>query len=208
MRDVLDDHVVLQSFSAALTTEAAVLDAAEGRFRERRFQRVDRHVARLEFLGKLVRVIGPVGEAVRGQAKGDGIGFSDAFLDRGDRVDHRQRPERLDLHDVRVVGHVRQHGGFEEVTLLANLMAAGEKVGAFGNRVFDQRGQRRRAALVGKRSHVDTVVEAVAHNGFGSDSCECGGELVEDTVVHKETRRRRADLAGIAHLANGADSRR
>ncbi len=110
----------------------------------------------------------------------------DSLVNRCDRVQDGERPERFDLHDVRVVRHVDEYGRLEEIAFLADPAAAGPKLRALGHGVLDQGGQRRRSAFVGQRAHLDAVVEAVADDRCRGPFDKRIGVRVENTLVHKE----------------------
>jgi hypothetical protein len=70
-------------------------------------------------------------------------------------------PEGFDVHCLRVVGHVGEHGRLEEEAACPRF-ATGKDAGALGFSILDQAGHRGQAALVGKRTHAGVGIKAVA----------------------------------------------
>ena len=113
--------------------------------------------------------------------------------------EHRDRAERLLVHDLGFVGHVGEQGRLEEEAAVA-AFAAGEHARALGLGVLDQRVDRVRAAAVGERAHLGVGFEAVADLHLGGALGEALEEGVVDAALDVEARRRDADLAGVPEL--------
>jgi len=74
------------------------------------------------------------------------------------------------------VGTLAEHGGLEEIALVADPPAARPDLAATGDRVGHQRFERGNAPLVGERPHRDALLEPVAD----PDGFRLGGEGVEE----------------------------
>src|SRR5258708_39636616 len=98
VRDVLDDGITLQALGAALATIAAVLDATERRLCDGGDEVVDREVADLDALGEMFGVAGRAREGIGRKSVGKGVGLLDRLVQRLDRIDQRERAERLLVH--------------------------------------------------------------------------------------------------------------
>src|SRR5690606_2275068 len=90
--------------------------------------------------------------------------------------------------------------GLEEIALITNPLAAGDKLPAALGCVSDHTLECRNAPVIGKRAHDSIRLEPVAHLDRFRRSAEAGHEVARHIVLHQEARRRYADLARIAEL--------
>ena len=123
---------------------------------------VDRDHTGLDPLRQRVGGRGRSGEGVGGEAIGQPIGFRDRIVKRVERVDERDRAERLLVHRARACRHMRQHGRREVIALIATARAAAHELRALFDRVLDEGLQRGEAPRIGEGADIRCGIETAA----------------------------------------------
>src|SRR3954469_15511977 len=136
--DVLHREVLLDALRPALAAEAGLLDAAERGRRVGDDALVDADHAELQALADADHPTEVGGEGVGDQAVLGVVGHLHRLLVLGEGADRRHRAEDLLAEQVRVGLDAGEHGGLEEVALVAGRGTAGHDLGSTAGGVVDQ----------------------------------------------------------------------
>ena len=109
-------------------------------------------------------------------------------------------PKISSLEQLRVVGHVGEHGRVVEVAGAVARMAADEHAGAAADRVLDELGDLVALGVVDQRPDLDAVLGAAADLHRAHPLGELLGELLGDGAGDMEAVGGGARLADVAHL--------
>ncbi len=203
--DELGVEVAFHRLGAALGSVTGILDAAERHLRQRKPEAVDRNHAAFDRGADRCRRLGRACEGVGRKAERQPVGFGRDLVEGRERRDQRERSKRLFVHGARILRHIGYDRRLEEVALVADAVTAGGDGGALGLGVLHHLLDGADATRIGQRTHLAILVHAVADlDGLGTGG-ELFDELVIDALLHQETRRRNADLAGIAVLRSTED---
>jgi hypothetical protein len=115
---------------------------------------------------------------VRGEPERQPVRFLHRVVEGAERIDDRDRPERLLVHRLGIVRQLGDDGRFPEVALGADRMAAGDDLRAVPAGVLEVGLHRASATRVGERAHLDVLLEAVAD----LERLRVGGELLDELV--------------------------
>src|SRR5450631_286351 len=170
--DVLDLEVLFDALEPALTTEAGVLDPAEGRSGVGHNPLVDADHPELQRLANPQGAREIAGEDIGHQPVFRVVGPGDRLCLGGERSDRRHRTEDLLTHQHRVRGDAGQQRGRIEVTLVPHRGPAADDRGAPGRGIVDQCGDGCLGGRVDQWSDGDTVLGSAADRHGG----ELGGE--------------------------------
>src|SRR5690606_35677021 len=198
--EVLDLEVLLQSVLRALTADAALFHATEGRHFSGDEARVDADHTALERLGDPPDAAHVTAVEVAGQPELSPVGQTDGIFLGRELHQRGDRAEGLFVHGERIAGDARQHRRLVEPARPCPAPSTDDRRGALGKRVGHMGFDLAYRLLLDQWSDARVGLEAIAHLQVGVASGEHNGEGWEDRSLQQNAVGASAGLAGVGRI--------